>query len=92
VIEESTVGAIGAATDTFLEEKLGISDFGRCVCEVMVLTLVCLKAEWFVWLVSSYEVSNAVVLVSQSSSFEVVHATTFRVFFFPVCFKLKSFD
>jgi hypothetical protein len=48
VIEESTFGAIAPATDTFLEEKLGISDFGRCVCEVMVLTLVCLMAEWFV--------------------------------------------
>ena len=71
---------------------MGISDFGRCVCEVMVLTLVCLMAEWFIWLVSSCEVSKAVVLVSQSSSLEEVHATTFRVFFLPICFKLKSLD
>jgi hypothetical protein len=58
----------------------------------MVLTLVCLMAEWFIWLVSSCEVSKAVVLVSQSSSLEEVHATTFRVFFLPICFKLKSLD
>ena len=35
-------------TDAFLEEKVAISDLGSCVCEIMVLTLVCLKAEWFV--------------------------------------------
>ena len=57
--------AATAATDTLLEEKMGMSDLGRCDYEVRVFTLVCLMAELLVWLVSSCEVSKAVVLVSQ---------------------------
>lgn len=74
-----------AATEAFFEEKVGTSDLGRCDYEVIVFTLVCLMAELLVWLVSSCELSKAILLVSQSSSLDE-DGTNFRVFFLPTGF------